>query len=222
MEKYKNYLLPAFLIILAIFVLKFPAIFFLSTDISAAASLSGALIAAAAIFVGNQININATNEIKAKEIEEEKESIRYILMSEMVPIFIRHVREAKQYIDLCQLISRGDQTTLSWSTYYQILKPNIYYSLTKELIKLPVREADALVTLYSQMGDTQKSLDDLFQSNVGTISYLTAQKLANQLSADCRAAAKVVQFIAPLREIKLISGKTINFVDLLNNPEKFN
>lgn len=196
-------------------------LFSLSDDVAAAASLCGALIAAAAIFVGNQININATNDLRTEEREQERESIRCLLMSEIVPIFIRHIREAKQYIDLCQLITQGGQAVTPWGGHYQILEPSIYHSLIKELIKLPAKEADALITLYSQMGDTQKSLDNLLGLNLGQINHSTALKLANQLSADCEAAAKVVQLIAPQRQIKLINGKTISFVELLKDPSRF-
>lgn len=221
MKKYKNFLLAAALFTLAFLVLKFPALFSLSSDTAAAASLCGALIAAAAIFVGNQINITATNELKTEEREQEREAIRCLLMSEIVPIFVRHVREAKQYIELCQLISQGGQAVVPWGVHYQILEPSIYRSLVRELIKLPAKEADALITLYSQMGDTQKSLDNLLGLNLGQINHSTALKLANQLSADCGAAARVVQLIAPKRQIKLINGKTINFVELLKNPSQF-
>lgn len=221
MKRYKNYLLATGLVLVAFLVLKFPMLFSLSGDVAAAASLCGALIAAAAIFVGNQININETNDLRAEEREQERESIRCLLMSEIVPIFVRHVREAKQYIDLCQFITQGGQTIAPWGGHYQILEPGIYYSLIKELTKLPAKEADALVTLYSQMGDTQKSLDNLLGLNLGQINHSTALKIANQLSADCEAAAKVVQLIAPKRQIKLINGKTINFVELLKNPSQF-
>ncbi|QWE30735.1 hypothetical protein [Polynucleobacter sp. Adler-ghost] len=221
MKTYKNYLIATALALAAFLVLKFPMLFSLSGDVAAAASLCGALIAAAAIFVGNQININATNDLRAEEREQERESIRCLLMSEIVPIFIRHVKEAKQYIDLCQFITQGGQAVVPWSGHYQILEASIYHSLIKELIKLPAKEADALVTLYSQMVDTQKGLDSLIGLNLGQINHSTALKLANQLSADCEAAAKVVQLIAPKRQIKLVNGKVINFVELLKDPSLF-
>ena len=221
MKTYKNYLIATALALAAFLVLKFPMLFSLSGDVAAAASLCGALIAAAAIFVGNQININATNDLRAEEREQERESIRCLLMSEIVPIFIRHVKEAKQYIDLCQFSTQGGQAVVPWSGHYQILEASIYHSLIKELIKLPAKEADALVTLYSQMVDTQKGLDSLIGLNLGQINHSTALKLANQLSADCEAAAKVVQLIAPKRQIKLVNGKVINFVELLKDPSLF-
>jgi len=221
MKTYKNYLIATALALAAFLVLKFPMLFSLSGDVAAAASLCGALIAAAAIFVGNQININATNDLRAEEREQERESIRCLLMSEIVPIFIRHIKEAKQYIDLCQFITQGGQAVVPWSGHYQILEASIYHSLIKELIKLPAKEADALVTLYSQMVDTQKGLDSLIGLNLGQINHSTALKLANQLSADCEAAAKVVQLIAPKRQIKLVNGKVINFVELLKDPSLF-
>ena len=222
MKRYSNYLIAFLLLVIAILVLKFPTCFFLSSDPSASASLAGALIAAGAIFVGNQLNVNATLESKSKELEEERQSIRLLLMSEIVPIFTRHVQVAKEYIDLAQFISTGGQAVVPWSTSYQIIKPNIYYSIIKELIKLPTKEADALVTLYSQMGDTQKALDDLLSvSLTGEINYSTALKLANLLQADCAAAAEVVQLLAPQRKIKLRNDKLIGFVELLQDPTKF-
>lgn len=189
-------------------------------DSSAVATMTGALIGALAIFLGNDINNEQIALKKMQSLEDTQRSIRSILMSELVVIFTSHVQKACEYYELVKILENGDGAR-PYVLSYQIPEPKIYNSFLIEVVRLPLKEVDALVTLYSQIHKTQDVINDYASLKPTEIGLFGARSVRDQFQADCNAAAEVVSLLAPERKIKLRDGSLILFVDLLKNPSRF-
>lgn len=205
---------------LALYILKNPVLFELSNDASARATLCGAMFGAGALLLGNQINYHFQVIDKTIELEKKQETLRTLIVAEMVSLFINHIQQAYYYTEAVKLIAGGMPTNgYPIDKTYQVPIPNVFNALISELTILPNKEVDALVNMYDNLAKTRAALNSLIDNNT-PMTLITTTNLKLFFCSDCENAAGVIKMIAPNRKIQRTKGGLILFSELLLNPQK--
>jgi len=214
-----NIVLLIVFFILAIYTLQNPALFGLSNDASARATLCGALFGAGTLLLGNQINYYFQALDKNKDLEKKQEALRTLLVSEMVSLFIKHIQQAFYYKQIVELIENGTPTYgYPLDKTYQVPIPVVFNALINELIILPNKEIDALVNMYDNLAKTRTLLKKLTDTNTA-MTLITTTNLKLSFISDCENAADVIKMLAPNRRIQMTNGEIKLFSELLTNPQ---
>lgn len=205
---------------LAIYILQNPALFELGNDASARATLCGAMFGAGALLLGNQINYYFQALDKNKDLEKKQETLRTLLVAEMVSLFINHIQQAFYYKQAVELIKGGMRTNgYPLDKTYQVPIPAVFNALITELVILPNKEVDALVNMYDNLAKTRTILKTLTDANTA-MTLISTTNLMLSFTSDCENAAGVIKMLAPNRSIQKTNGGLILFSDLLMNPQK--
>jgi len=215
-----NFILVILFFGVGVLALKNPSLFGLSEDISAKATLCGAMFGAGTLLLGNQINYYFQALDKSKDLKQRQETLRTLIVSEMVSLFVNHLQQAFYYKQAVDLITQGMPTNgYPLDKTYQVPTPVVFNSLIKELIILPNKEVDALVNMYDNLAKTRTVLKTLTDTNTA-MTLITTTNLKLNFTSDCENAAGVIKMLAPNRRIQKTNGKLILFSELLMNPQK--
>jgi hypothetical protein len=205
---------------LAIYTLQNPALFGMTNDASARATLCGAMFGAGTLLLGNQINYYFQALDKNKDLEKKQETLRALLVAEMVSLFVNHIQQAFYYKQAVELITDGMPTNgYPLDKTYQVPIPVVFNALINELIILPHKEVDALVNMYDNLAKTRAVLKTLTDTNTA-MTLITTTNLKLNFTSDCENAAGVIKMLAPNRRIQKTNGDLILFSELLMNPQK--
>lgn len=195
---------------------------FLGLDKEGLATFCGALFGAGALFLGNQINYYFKILDESEALKEKQKTLRTILVGEIISIFVPHTQEAYSYNHKQELFDGGIlDSPIHFNSSYRIPKPNIFNSLTTQLLILPSIEIKAISNLYYNLSLTREELYDEQKSQpTSSVPVITFSKLKNSINNDCMNAHEVVKMMEPNTQITKPNGDTLLFCDLLKKPHK--
>lgn len=187
------------------------------TDI---ATLCGAMVGAGAVFIGNQINNWYSSYEEGLRTRRLQDSLKILLMAELVTIVVQHIRQAKYY-QLCKedMEREGTCSGYWFDETYQIPQPVVFESLIAQLPVLPTKAVDSIVTFYNNISATRQFVNDA-RERKSTKSLALNHAMTEKLKMDCEDAIEVVRQLAPNRKFKLTDGSEVLLTDLLSNPTK--
>lgn len=172
-------------------------------DTSAAASMAGALVGAAALLLGNWINRgNAAREARDKTVQH-REKVKTLLGAELVNLAAGMIG-AKQHADAAvaklEEVSAIDDMAASSS----ILLPRLMVftdALGVELCVLEKEAIDALATLRANLVLTRERVEEAAITD--HFGLLKATALRNGIAHDMGILAEAFAHIAPTRKFQL-------------------
>jgi len=189
-QKIMGWLIPTVLVGASIALIRWP---FLTLDTTAsapttAATLAGALIGAAAVFAGVQINeITRRGEAKI-ELEKKRRRVRAVLDNEFVRICVNLMQYASE---LSASLDCPGQTL-----DFGEPPPNpIFERLGSAMLCLPENEIDALCTFYGGLDATRREIRDESRA-------FNVMRILGHVHHDLTTAEEVTRKIWPTRKVQ--------------------
>lgn len=170
-----------------------------------AASLAGALFAAAAVLLGNWISRSNEQHKAAARLERRSAALRALIAAELVNL-TAGLLDSKHMMDAAiRTIRAGGPAPgkIDLSDYFPRAMP-FMESLGVELLLLEVTAIDALTTLHANLAQTRRAMESNAQIVKGTagLSLAIATQISQSLSHDMKILAEAFEHVAPIRKLQ--------------------
>lgn len=195
-----NWLIALALVVIAVAVVQWPGTV---GDKDAAATMAGALLGAASLFIGAEIGAWRKRSASKDALDEERSRVRAALAPEFVRVTVNGMELAKRLLRLYEALEEGQDGAPTGTEQFMPLPSPVFDTLRRETLCLPAEEIDALATFYGGLERTRETVRRGVARSQGIANLPLVRELLGDVQHDFQMAAIVAQRVWPARKTEM-------------------